>query len=380
MSVDPLVWLQQYTSKHPSEHFNKFARLYELKLWHQLTLALLDYSRLPESKTHLQVLYDNFITDFEKRVNKVSLCQIQFHVASLLKPKEALDRLVNFLSTIENKDLDAHSLVRLEIAHYHLVLNQIEETKTILKEVQPAVEQLTSHVVLNASFYKVSADFHKTVLDYSKYFTHSLLFLSCVSLDELSKENQLERAHDLSIAALLGNGLYNFGQLLLHPILNTLNDSPYQWLRKLLFAFNQGDIDAFEHIIKSGDFLKQPLLVKNVESLRQKLGLMTLVEVIFKRSKESRGHIKFSEIAQETRIPVDQVEHLVMKALSLGLIKGIIDEVELVVVVSWVQPRVLSLEQVQTVRDRIAEWSTGVSQRVIGLENDESFNSILVSS
>ena len=41
-----------------------------------------------------------------------------------------------------------------------------------------------------------------------------------------------------------------------------------------------------------------------------------------------------------------QVEFLVMKALSLGLVKGTIDEVKQLVNMTWVQPRVLDLSQV----------------------------------
>ena len=40
---------------------------------------------------------------------------------------------------------------------------------------------------------------------------------------------------------------------------------------------------------------------------------------------------------------------LVMKALSLGLVKGSIDEVDNKVHLTWVQPRVLDLEQVSSV-------------------------------
>ena len=62
---------------------------------------------------------------------------------------------------------------------------------------------------------------------------------------------------------------------------------------------------------------------------------MTLVEMIFKRSKESRGHMSFSDVANETRIPLDEVEHLVMKAQSLGLVKGYIDQVDSMILVTF---------------------------------------------
>lgn len=43
-----------------------------------------------------------------------------------------------------------------------------------------------------------------------------------------------------------------------------------------------------------------------------------------------------------------KVELLVMKALSVGLVKGSIDEVDKRVHMTWVQPRVLDLQQVTT--------------------------------
>jgi 26S proteasome regulatory subunit N9 len=58
------------------------------------------------------------------------------------------------------------------------------------------------------------------------------------------------------------------------------------------------------------------------------------MEAVFKRTKEERSKMSFSEISAETRVTIDEVEHLVMKALSLGLIKGSIDEVDSVVTVN----------------------------------------------
>jgi 26S proteasome regulatory subunit N9 len=69
--------------------------------------------------------------------------------------------------------------------------------------------------------------------------------------------------------------------------------------------------------------------------LRQKLCLMTLMEIVFRRPKEERSKITFQSIATETRVAPPEVEHLVMKALSLGLIKGSIDEVDAIVTVFY---------------------------------------------
>ena len=58
----------------------------------------------------------------------------------------------------------------------------------------------------------------------------------------------------------------------------------------------------------------------------------------------------------------DQVEHLLMKAMSLKLIKGIVDQVDAVVSVTWVQPRVLDKAQIAALGSRMQEWNHGVSE------------------
>ena len=49
--------------------------------------------------------------------------------------------------------------------------------------------------------------------EYGPYYKNSLLYLACVNLAELSTEELVARAHDLSLAALLADTIYNFGEL-----------------------------------------------------------------------------------------------------------------------------------------------------------------------
>ena len=69
-------------------------------------------------------------------------------------------------------------------------------------------------------------------------------------------------------------------------------------------------------------------------------------QMTFTRPATNR-QLTFAEIAEETRLPESEVELLVMKALSLGLVKGSIDQVQQNVHMTWVQPRVLDRQQVQ---------------------------------
>lgn len=103
--------------------------------------------------------------------------------------------------------------------------------------------------------------------EYSDYYKNALLYLACIdSEQELSNEQQVARARDLSLAALLGSTIYNFGELvsfyiacagsvtlissqLLHPILTKLSHTEDDWMRMLLFAFNEGAIGKFESLV-----------------------------------------------------------------------------------------------------------------------------------
>ena len=129
----------------------------------------------------------------------------------------------------------------------------------------------------------------------------------------MSKEDQVQRAHDLAISALLGDSIYNFGELLLHPILTTLTSTPHAYLSDLLHAFNAGDLGRFESLLPCLA-TNEPILSENQPFLRQKICLMALIESVFRRNSEDRV-ISFETIGRETRLPADEVEHLVMKAL-----------------------------------------------------------------
>jgi len=56
------------------------------------------------------------------------------------------------------------------------------------------------------------------------------------------------------------------------------------------------------------------------------------------------------------KVPMNDVELLVMKALSLGLVRGSIDEVDRCVHMTWVQPRVLDKAQIGNMKDKMADW------------------------
>jgi len=248
----------------------------------------------------------------------------------------------------------------METAHYYLIGGEtigIAKSKVLIEECEKAVEKVQSvDSSVFASFYRVTSQYHKTLAHYSEYYKNALLYLACIDVKDLPSTEIVERAHDLAVSALLGEAIFNFGELLMHPILDALNGTSFSWLRDLLFVFNAGDIEKFEAalpLISS----QHSLLATNMPFLRQKICLMALIEVVFKKLGASKNHvISFAEISLDVKIPINEVEYLIMKALSMKLIKGIIDEVDQVIRVNWVQPRVLDRKQIGALKDQLALW------------------------
>ena len=94
--------------------------------------------------------------------------------------------------------------------------------------------------------------------------------------------------------------------------MTALDGTPHEWIKKLLIVFNEGNIGKFEALTPI--FTQESILQEGYPFLRQKICLMALIEFVFKRTADNRT-ITFHTIAQETKLSMDEVEHLVMKAL-----------------------------------------------------------------
>ncbi|QRV87792.1 26S proteasome regulatory subunit rpn9 [Ceratobasidium sp. AG-Ba] len=367
MQVDSKLDVDSYlattASSVPSDlhpFFEKFKRFHQRKLWHQLTLVLFEFLEHPQSGPFQVDLFTKFVRDFEDKMNQLQLVSMGVRVSKQLDdPNAILTFLTSLLERIDKeKSREAWIMLVSSIAHTKLIFGDLAGTKVDMDECQKLLDDLDGvEPSVHAAYYEVAADYYKAKADYVPYYKNSLLYLACVDVQtDLTSDQRLVRAHDLSIAALLGETIYNFGELLQHPILDSLAGTPHEWLKNLLFVFNEGNIGKFESAIPL--FPQEPILEENHPFLRQKICLMALIESVFKRmGTGSAGKtMSFQTIAEETRLPQDEVEHLVMKALSLKLIQGTLDQVSETANITWVQPRVLSRPQLAQLAARLDEW------------------------
>ncbi|PVV04850.1 hypothetical protein BB560_000641, partial [Smittium megazygosporum] len=362
MEVDSDI--KEYLSSLESQLPNDLAKLvsdcavfFERRFWHQLTETAFEFLTDPRSEQFRLSFYLNFISYWGKNMNKTKLVIFAVLAANQLQDKNEVDDLFSKVLQIVNtpESQDAYAFALLENGNFKLLQNDLDSTMETMKQAKQIISSLNKvDPVIHASYYRLNADYYKVKANFGDYYRNSLLYLSCIKIEDLSQAQQFERAHDLAVSALLSDSIYNFGDLLSHPIIQTLKDSEQFWLYELLLSFNNGDISSLMNL--RDRLQNHPLLLQKVDFLQKKMRLMALVEIVFKKQgsgDKNDQSIPFEVLASDIKVAVSDIEHLVMMALSLRLIDGKIDEISKCVNFKWVQPRYLDKSQIKTMAVRL---------------------------
>lgn len=335
-------------------YYAAFEELYTKKLWHQLTLKLLAFIA-EERPANLVELYENFIIDFESRIKHLSLVEIASNVVAQIPATEEKLKFIEKIKEKVKNDVLSEILCNILTGQLKLASGDLKGAKEIIETTDAMIDTESMGVSnVHARFYQLASEYYQKAGSHADYYRNALRFLGCcgtAGIDVTESEEALAgRAFTLALAAILGEDVYNFGELLLHPIVTKMRPE-HAYMRDLLFAFNRGDIAAFEALKPA--WSAQTDLAAHEIDMRKKISLLCLMEMAF---KAPNGLLTFAEIAQATRLPVGDVELLVMKALSKSLVRCSIDEVAATVRISWVQPRVLNKEQIRGMKVRLEDW------------------------
>uniref|UniRef100_A0A1I7WRL6 26S proteasome non-ATPase regulatory subunit 13 n=1 Tax=Heterorhabditis bacteriophora TaxID=37862 RepID=A0A1I7WRL6_HETBA len=330
--------------------WQKFEQLYSKKLWHQLTQEV----RTSLAKTqftgsiNLKDFYDNFISEFEHRINPLQLVEIVLPIAKFIFSQKK-ESAYEFLNKIEKTVFkDKVSVARVHTGQIELRLNHKDASdrlvdikkvrvcgiigklvflyitlfwfcdtqilivvdilfQSLIESAQKEVDDLIGVTEVHAPFYKVSSMFLKEIGDFAGYYREALRYLGVEDTTKMPAEDRHVQAVLIGFAALLGENVYNFGELLAHPILKALDDSGERWLTEVLYAFNSGDLNKFYSMEKQ--WSEWDDLKKQKDFLVGKMRLLAIMEIALARPSKERN-ITFSEIASRCQVPINDVRCL----------------------------------------------------------------------
>jgi 26S proteasome regulatory subunit N9 len=385
-----------------AEQYRSMAALLQKKLYHQLTVAVLEFvsapdrtlRTTPDGASSYLALYDKVVLSVDKRLNQLTLARIAAAVADATAPTDgdsARTVLENLLADKRDRLGPSAALyVESKLALLGLALLQrnapnvdgpkhLAFTEELLRKNEKVLAEqagggggaaagggdaaASDAAVVHSAHYECAMVYRKAVGPPEAYYREAVQYLHYTPLDALPDGERLALATDLSMAALTGDGVYNFGEVVQHPILRCLVGTPNAWLVELMEASAAGDVAAFRAVSTrhAAEIAAQPALTGRAQMVQEKITLLAMVHMIFERPSSERT-LRFADIAGRIEMAEDQVELVVMRALSLGLIRGSMDQVDGTVEVTWVMPRVLDAAQLSDLAGRFGEWAVKVSQ------------------
>lgn len=378
-------------------YYSKIESYCQQKLWHQLTLLILDFvsdehksttlrpvaNADADSKNTFLGLYSQVVSVVAPKINQLSLARITASVAFCSlevgsTPSESRKIMESLLDKLEvSKFLGAVLYLQSKIGLLTLQAgeNDIETKKESLDKIYTTIKtngdllkQLVSDTpeaaIVNAAHYETSMTYYKIVGPPEAFYNEAVDYLNYYQPKEgdASDTKSQTLAIDLCLAALTGEGVYNLGQVVNNPILKVLEQTPQAWLVDLLKACALGNVSNFKKLCQEtypSQIASQPALVNMGQQMQEKITLLGLIELVFAKPASERT-LTFTEIAEGLEIPVEQVEWVIMRAFSVKLIEGTMDEVDGSVHVTWILPRALSSEQMTELAGQFSAWTTKV--------------------
>jgi 26S proteasome regulatory subunit N9 len=364
--ASPVLEAQRKARPELGEAIDRLQQYANANLYHQLTKELLQYLGSPHfapsnagAADELKAFFDGFILPYEKKVDKVMWVRFLAIVCKPQQAQAALDLIAPFEASIEG-DRDATYLWKSLKAEKLTLAGKVDKAKELLEGLGNEIENAYEvHATIRASYHKTNALMWKHLGRMQDFFQQSILYLTYTPLKDIPKEEQPQLAFEVSVAALAAEEEFEFGELLTQDVLTSIDGTPQAWVKDFVKAFGEGKFDMFDEALAkhAAQIAATPELKGAMDTvLRPKMAALALVELAFRKPKKQR-RLTFEEVAQHCRLDIKQVEHLIMKSMCAGLIKGQIDEVNQLLIITWVKPRILDEARIDLMRERMDAWA-----------------------
>lgn len=150
---------------------------------------------------------------FTLRINPYGLVEIVEVIVEHIADK---NEAVEFLNKIKDKVKICDEAVWytkvLQGNIYLTNLNNLDACKKIIEELRDTLEDVGNVTPVHGKYYMLASQYYRQVGKHSDYYRCGLQFLGC-SIDDYPKDQWAHQAFCLGLAALLGEGIYNIGEL-----------------------------------------------------------------------------------------------------------------------------------------------------------------------
>ena len=343
-------------------------------LWYQLSENIIALSQKPELQqgNDLIEFYNGVVFFIEPTLNPMKY--LQYVQNMIYNYKDKMGEALQFVENIENKHKDFKGEEKISIniikGFCYLELNKMYELEEIIKTTEvDFTGKYEIESTLYAQYYKLSSLFYEKKNDYDNFYSNAFQYLAYET--KIADEEKLELCYKMCSAMLIGAKLYNFEELIEKDFFKLMQGSKYDWISNLILSFNSAKVDQFLSMMEQNKKnIEENIILKGkIDFLPIKIRIAALLELIFQKNKSERI-ISFEEICKVCMTEEDKIEYISMKALSNGLIKGYIDQVDKKLYVNWIQPKYLGKEKIGVLRDRINAWTDKAQKVLVDLQEN----------
>lgn len=243
-----------------------------------------------------------------------------------------------------------------------------QEAHNILDSVENFINSKQMHEVdpvLTALHCQARGKDYKMRRQYTQYYKNAFETVKSAERAEMAilESDMMTLAYDTAIAALLSEEIHNFGKFLNYQCFTErlAASAEHLWILEWLRICNDGKVEEFEQYAEThrSHIESNPVLTRALASVVHKVRLMALLHLVFYTPFNERT-FAFDLIARRCAVPLKRVEPLLLAALAQGIIIGKIDGLSEEVHITWVEPRVLSLQEVKELAEHVSHWKKKV--------------------
>ena len=369
---DSFTLIQNLSKKYPElkNLFDDIDSNLNQKLWYQLSENLMTLSSNPklQQSSDLIEIYNGLIFFIEPTLNPMRYLEYVKNMLNNYKGKT--EEALKFVENIENSHKNKYKgeekiFIKILKGFCYYDLNRMYELEEIVKNTE---QDFSGNIEIDSSlysqYYKLSTLFYEKKQDYDNFYNNAFQYLAYET--KMTNEEKLDLCYKMCSAMLIGEKLYNFAELIEKDFFKLMHGTQYEWISNLILSFNSAKVDQFLSMVNQNKkkIMDNPILKEKADFLPIKIRIAALLDLIFQKNKTERT-LSFDEICKVCQTEEDKIEYISMKALSHGLIKGYIDQVEKQLIVNWIQPKYLDKEKIVLMQDRFTAW-IDKANRVLG--------------
>lgn len=178
-TVDPVEFMTTLSESNPAVAAlcTQLADLYQRKLWHQITTKLEEVVNSPDFQGELLIkLYNNFIEDFDLKLNKLKLAQLAVLVSRQFKDaaeaEKFLEKVIEKLEATKAIGVNEPILfARMQIALLKLQTKDLEKCRDLVEAGASELDGLLDvDPAVHAALHWVTCQLHKAKGEFADFY------------------------------------------------------------------------------------------------------------------------------------------------------------------------------------------------------------------